>query len=60
MNTLAKLDKYLKDNRGEVLPEIRYFSGLDTDKLAKPYCTVNGLYKGTTIVDSLEAFLKSN
>lgn len=49
---LLRLEKYLKENLGEKLPEIRFFDG------AMAFCEANGDYKSKTLEESIDLFLK--
>lgn len=53
MNIIERLAKFLKQNQHLTLPTIRYFNGFEI------YCLPDGTYKGKTLEESLDAFLKA-
>jgi len=60
MTTIERLEKYLRKNMGQYPPEIRYFNGLDEGSATeRPFCTLNGDFKGKTLNESFDLFLKS-
>lgn len=52
MNVWTKLEEYLKENMGEMLPEIRYFDGTDA------YSDIHGRFKAKSVEESVRLFLK--
>lgn len=66
MNTTIRLEKYLRERMGEVLPEIRYFNGNDDEgksayntKSGLPFSCADGSYAAASLEGSLDLFLKS-
>jgi len=53
MTITERLGKFLKENQHLTLPSIRYFDGFEV------YCLSDGSYKGKTLDESLDLFLKS-
>lgn len=63
MNIIERLQSYINENMGKCIPQIRYFNGLDeggNSDINTPYCTASGQYKGKTLEESLDLFLKAN
>lgn len=58
MDTTTRLEKYLRERMGEVLPEIRYFNGNDSDD-GCPFSCSDGSYAASSLEGSLDLFLKS-
>jgi len=57
MKLLERLQLYLEKS-GADLPSIRYFNGLNSSKNSEPFCDSGGEYKGKTLEESLDKFLK--
>ena len=66
MDTPQRLEKYLRENMGEVLPEIRYFNGNDSDDgnpnynrlTGLPFSCANGAYAAASLDGAFDLFLK--
>lgn len=66
MNITQRLEKYLREQMGEVLPEIRYFNGNDDEgkslynpNSGLPFSCSDGSYAAASLEGSLDLFLKS-